>query len=194
MPDGLSARPRRPSHFHSQETAPLTPPRGAVRDDPPGEGAGRGAPARRAAPGQPAGAAERSRPPTVSLARAGAGPCPPFGPQARTAEPHPRPRALWRAFAPFGTFYAGQRRCRTRRRAECRRPSQARGARRDLAAEPDGPQEGYWDGDDAGQFTGLVYPAREGNPSAEAAAGRADAGHGTHPGRGLRSSSRRGRQ
>ena len=48
------------------------------------------------------------------------------------------------------------------------------------ATEPDGPQEDYWEGDDAGQFAGLVYPAREGNPSAEAAAGRSGSGDRTH--------------
>jgi len=35
-------------------------------------------------------------------------------------------------------------------------------------AEPDAPPEDYWDGDDAGQLAGLVYPAREENPGSEA--------------------------
>jgi hypothetical protein len=48
-----------------------------------------------------------------------------------------------------------------------------------VAAEPDGPHEDYWDGDDAGQFAGLVYPAREGGAGSDSgdvtgAAGDAD--------------------
>ena len=39
------------------------------------------------------------------------------------------------------------------------------------AAGPAGPDEDYWDGDDAGQFAGLVYPAREGSADSAAAPG-----------------------
>jgi Protein of unknown function (DUF2637) len=49
----------------------------------------------------------------------------------------------------------------------------------EVAAEPDGSREDYWEGDDAGQFAGLVYPAREGDPGPGAAVGRSD-GDGAH--------------
>jgi hypothetical protein len=39
------------------------------------------------------------------------------------------------------------------------------------ATEPDDPREDYWDGDDAGQFAGLVYPAREASAHPDDAAG-----------------------
>ena len=45
-------------------------------------------------------------------------------------------------------------------------------------AERDGAHEDYWDGDDAGQFAGLVYPAREGSAGPDAAADH-DSGSGT---------------
>jgi hypothetical protein len=48
------------------------------------------------------------------------------------------------------------------------------------ATEPDGPHEDYWDGDDAGQFAGLVYPAREASAHPDAAAGH-DSGDRTGP-------------
>ena len=41
------------------------------------------------------------------------------------------------------------------------------------AAAPDGPHEDYWDGNDAAQFAGLVYPAREAGAHPDAAAGHA---------------------
>lgn len=51
------------------------------------------------------------------------------------------------------------------------------------ATEPDGPHDDYWDGDDAGQFAGLVYPARGGDPgsAAAAAASRSDDSDRTQP-------------
>jgi hypothetical protein len=48
------------------------------------------------------------------------------------------------------------------------------------AAEPDSTREDYWDGEDAGQFAGLVYPAREGSAGPDEGDGGASgdgAGH-----------------
>jgi hypothetical protein len=48
------------------------------------------------------------------------------------------------------------------------------------ASEPAGPDEDYWDGDDAGQFAGLVYPAREASAEPSAAPGDGSGDNGEH--------------
>jgi hypothetical protein len=167
MPAGPAIRPPAPPIAlpAGQEKAPLTPPDGLpAMTRPAKEPDGTLPPAapplasQRAPEGEPA-------PPTVSSPAL----APVLSPPAPAAEP-----ALAR---PHGIRYAGSGGAgRTGDEPSATESAAEPGA---TATEPDGPQEDYWDGD-AGQFAGLVYPAREGNPGAAAAGDRADTGHGTH--------------
>ena len=150
-----------------QETAPLTPPEGLPAMTRPAK--------------EPDGALPPAAPPLASQRAPEGEPAPPTvsSPALAPVLPPPAPAAEPAPARPHGIRYAGGGAAgRAGDEPGATEPAAEPGA---TATEPDGPQEDYWDGDDAGQFAGLVYPAHEGNPSAEAAAGRADAGHGTHP-------------
>jgi Protein of unknown function (DUF2637) len=152
------------------QTAPLTPPEGlpamARAGTEPNEFLPPAAPpvaSQRAPEGEPA-------PPTVSSA---ALTTPPPPAQAQSPAPAQSPAQAQSAepasARPPGIRYAGSgAQVRAADEPGAAEPAAEPGA---AAAEPGVPHEDYWDGDDAGQFAGLVYPAREGSPGPDAAAG-----------------------
>ena len=158
------------------ETGPLTPPDGLpVLTRRPAEPGGALPPAapplasQRAPEGEPA-------PPTVSSPAQPPVPPPPLlpppllPPPALTAEPGPARQHSIRYAGSGAPGRAGDEPSATE-------PAAEHGA---TATEPGGPHEDYWDGEDAGQFAGLVYPAREASAHPDAAAGH-DSGNGTGP-------------
>jgi Protein of unknown function (DUF2637) len=148
-----------------QETAPLTPPDGL--------------PAVTRQATEPDGTLPPAAPPLASQRAPEGEPAPPTvsSPALAPVLPPPAPAAAEPGPArPHGIRYAGSGAARGGDEAGAAEPAAQPGA---TATEPDDPDEDYWDGDDARQFAGLVYPAREGNPGAETAASRTDAGDGT---------------
>jgi hypothetical protein len=148
-PDGLPAMTR-PATEPNEVLPPAAPPVASQR----------------APEGEPA-------PPTVSspaLAR--------LAPSAPTAPAEPAPAR------PQGIRYAGSGAPApaVREPSTTEPPAETNTAETDTAerdaadAEPDGTDEDYWEGDEAGQFAGLVYPAREGNPGDDAPAGQGSDG------------------
>jgi hypothetical protein len=96
---------------------------------------------------------------------------------ARPASPEPAEPAPAR---PHSIRYAGSG--ASGRADDEPNPTEPAAAPAATATGPDGPQDDYWDGDDAGQFAGLVYPARAGDPgSAAATASRSDDSDRTQP-------------
>jgi hypothetical protein len=156
-----------------QETGPLTPPDGLRAMTRPATEPNEALP-----PAAPPVASDRApdgepAPPTVSSPALAPRLAPP-APAAPAEPPAPAAPAAPAPARPSGIRYAGSG-------AVARAVGEPAAA--DHAAEPDaaaagqdGLHDDYWDGNDAGQFAGLVYPAREAGTDPGAAAGGSGTG------------------
>ena len=152
-----------------QATGPMTPPDGL--------------PAMTRPATEPDGTLPPAAPPTASQRVLGGEPAPPTVSSPALARPvpsEPSEPSEPAAARPQGIRYAGgggQARPAEPAAAEAEPPAEPG----TTPAAPDGPHEDYWDGDDAAQFAGLVYPVREASARPDAAAGH-DSGDSAGPG------------
>ena len=152
MPAGPAIRPPAPPIAlpAGQERGPLTPPDGL--------------PAMTRLATEPDGTLPPAPPPVASQRAPEGEPAPPTVSSpalARPASPEPAPAR------PHSIRYAGSGASgRADDEPSAAAPTAEPGP---AASEPDGPRDDYWPGDDAGQFAGLVYPAREGDHGSAAA-------------------------
>ena len=167
MPAGPAIRPPAPPIAlpAGQERGPLTPPDGL--------------PAMTRPPAEPDETLPPAPPPVASQRAPEGEPAPPTVSSPALARPTSPAPAEPTPARPHSIRYAGSGAPgRADDEPDTTGPAAEPGA---TATGPDGPQDDYWDGDDAGQFAGLVYPAREGNPGSGATADRSDASARTQP-------------
>jgi Protein of unknown function (DUF2637) len=162
MPAGPAIRPPAPPIAlpAGRETRPMTPPDGL--------------PAMTRPATEPDGTLPPAAPPTASQRAPEGEPAPPTVSSPALARPAPSEPAAAR---PQGIRYAGSGAQARPAEPAAAEPAAEPGT---TAAAPDGPHEDYWDGDDAAQFAGLVYPVREASARPDAAAGH-DSGDSTGP-------------
>jgi hypothetical protein len=156
MPAGPAIRPPAPPIAlpAGQETGPRTPPDGL--------------PAMTRSAAQPDVTLPPAAPPLASQRAPEGDPAPPTvsSPALAPVPPSAAPAAAEPAAGrPHSIRYAGGG---ASGRADGEPSAAEPGA---AVTEPDGPHDDYWDGEDAGQFAGLVYPDREADPGSAAASG-----------------------